>query len=54
MEKTKSIRNFSRYGVAIEFMAVIRVHVSKKEWDVTNRILEMSGEAFSQCFPDAK
>lgn len=35
-------------------MAVIWIHVPKKEWDVVNRIIEVSGKASNQDFPDAK
>ena len=56
-KKEKTIRNFSQYAAqhnAYGMMATTWFHVQRKEWDVIKRIIEVSGEAFSRDFPDAR
>ncbi len=53
----RTIRNFSRYASlnkAHGMMATTWFHVQRKEWDVVERIIRESGEAFLKDFPDAK
>lgn len=53
----RTIRNFSRYSAlhgADGMIATTWSHVQRKEWDVVDRIINVSGEAFKQDFPDAK
>ena len=56
-KKPETIRNFSRYAArhgAYGMMATTWFHVQRKEWDVVERIIRESGDAFSKDFPDAK
>lgn len=53
-KKEKTIRNFSRYAAAhggYGMLATTWSHVRKKEWDVVERIIRVSGEAFRKDFP---
>lgn len=56
-EKEDTIRNFSSYAAkhgAYGMMATTWFHVQRKEWDVVEEIIKVSGEAFLKDFPDAK
>lgn len=53
----KTTNNFSRYAAAYGadgMIATTWFHVQRKEWDVVERIIRQSGEAFSKDFPDAQ
>lgn len=55
-KKEKTMRNFSRYASqhgAEGMIATTWFHVPRKEWDVVDRIIKNSGEAFMKDFPDA-
>lgn len=50
-----TIRNFSQYAAehgAHGMMATTWFHVQRKEWDIVDGIIRMSGEAFLKDFPD--
>ena len=52
-----TIHNFSRYAAshgASGMIATTWFYVPKREWDVVERIIKISGEVFSKDFPDAK
>ena len=54
-KKSKTIRAFSRYAAqhqAYGMIATTWIQVPSKEWDVTERVIRESGEAFSKDFPD--
>jgi hypothetical protein len=54
---SKTTQAFSRYAAqhaAYGMMATTWIQVPSKEWDVTERIIRESGEAFSKDFPDTK
>ncbi len=56
-KKPRTIDNFSRYAAqhhAYGMMATTWFHVQRKEWDVVERIIRESGDAFRKDFPDAK
>jgi hypothetical protein len=56
-KKSKTIRAFSHYAAqhkAYGMIATTWIQVPSKEWDVTERIIRESGEAFSKYFPDTK
>lgn len=56
-KQTDNIRKFSRYAAthgADGMIATTWWPVQGKEWDVVDRIIRDSGEAFSKDFPDAK
>ena len=56
-KKEKTIRNFSRYAAehgAEGMIATTWFHVQRKEWDVVEKIIRESGEAFNKDFPDAQ
>lgn len=56
-KREKTTRNFSRYAAlhgADGMIVTTWFHVQRKEWDVVDRILKISGQAFSMDFPDAK
>jgi hypothetical protein len=56
-KKEKTIHNFSLYAAkhgAEGMIATTWSHVQRKEWDVVERIIRESGEAFRKDFPDAK
>lgn len=54
---TKTIHNFSRYAAthrADGMIATTWFYVQRKDWDVVDRIIFESGDAFRKDFPDAK
>jgi len=56
-KKENTTLNFSRYAAkhdAHGMIATTWFHVVRKEWDVVEYIIKVSGEAFSKDFPDAK
>ena len=56
-KKEKTIQNFSYYAAhhgADGMIATTWFHVQRKEWDVVDRIIKLSGQTFLKDFPDAK
>lgn len=56
-KNTMTTDNFSHYAAshgAIGMVATTWFHVQRKEWDVVERIIRESGDAFSKDFPDAE
>lgn len=56
-KNSKTIRNFSRYAAthgADGMIATTWFHVPQQDWDVVERIMRESGDAFRKDFPDAK
>ena len=56
-KKSKTIQAFSRYAAqhhALGMMATTWFQLPSKEWDVVERIIRESGEAFSKDFPDVQ
>ena len=56
-KKEETIRNFTRYAAqhnAYGMMATTWFHVQRKEWDIVNNIIKVSGKTFLKDFPDAK
>lgn len=55
--KEKTIKNFSRYAAkhnAYGMMATTWWHVQKRNWDIVERIIKISGDTFSKDFADGK
>ncbi|MEO0096419.1 MAG: family 20 glycosylhydrolase [candidate division WOR-3 bacterium] len=55
--KEKTIKNFSRYAAkhnAYGMMATTWGHVQKRNWDIVERIIKISGDTFSKDFADGK
>jgi len=53
----RTIKNFSKYASkhkAYGMMATTWWHVQKRNWDVVERIIKVSGENFLKDFPDGK
>jgi len=56
-KKEKTIQNFSYYAAhhgADGMIATTWFHVQRKEWDIVNNIIKVSGKIFLKDFPDAK
>ncbi|MFN6946484.1 MAG: family 20 glycosylhydrolase [Cytophagaceae bacterium] len=55
--KEKTIKNFSRYASknnAYGMMATTWWYVQKRNWDIVEKIIKISGDIFSKDFPDGK
>ncbi len=56
-KKEKTIQNFSYYAAhhgAEGMIATTWFHVQRKEWDIVNNIIKVSGKTFLKDFPDTK
>lgn len=56
-KQEQTIKNFSRYASqngAEGMIATTWFHVQKREWDVVERIIKVSGEQFLKDFPHSK
>jgi hypothetical protein len=56
-ENEQTVRNFSRYAAengADGMIATTWFHVPRKEWDIVNRIISVSGAVFEKDFPNAE
>ena len=55
--KEKTIKNFSRYAAknnAYGMMATTWWHVQKRNWDIVDKIIKISGDTFSKDFTNGK
>lgn len=56
-KNTETIKNFSSYAAkhrARGMIATTWIHTQRRDWDIVDKIIEVSGDSFNKDFPDQK